>query len=118
MLEWVIAYWVVTFLATLALGYAQTIYTDNQAFYSYSAIGLMVVQAVATTAIYAGTFMFSVGAGVLALTLICHHIVIHRNSEFEGETCSCACFQAKDASNHETWIVACIVAAWVSALHI
>ena len=118
MLEWVIAYWVVTFLATLALGYAQTIYTDNQSFYSHGAIGLMLVQAVTSTAVYAGTMMFAVGAGVLAFTLLCHHIVIHRNSEFEGETCSCACFQAKDASNHETWVVACIVAAVVSSLHL
>ena len=123
MFEWGVVYLVCTFLVTLTLGYLQTRprleslespVSDNEC-YGTAAVGLLIVQAVVSVALYAGTGIFPVAAGALAFTLICHHAIIHRNSSFEGETCSFICFQFKDISNHETWVVAALVAAIVSA---
>jgi hypothetical protein len=118
MLYWIVLYWVVSFLTIIILGFVQTSNEENRPFYSYSAIGLIIVQAVVSVAVYAGTSMFPIAAVVLGITLVCHHAIIHRNSAFEGEMCSCSCFQLKDISNHETWVVACVVAAVISSLHI
>jgi hypothetical protein len=64
------------------------------------------------------TEYFPLAALFLAFTLLCHHTIIHRHSKFEGETCSCAPFQCKDISNHESWVLASLVAAGISYFHI
>lgn len=120
-----IAYFVLTFLATLLLGYLQTPsslptgQTDSRAeVYSTLAVTAVSVQAFVSIMFLRGTAWFPVAAVLLAFTLLCHHAIIHRNSRFEGETCSCAPFQCKDISNHETWVVAALVAGAVSLLHL
>jgi hypothetical protein len=84
--------------------------------YSTVAVSIIGIQALVTTITLWGTGWFPLGALFVAFTLLCHHTVIHRFSRFEGESCSCAPFQCKDVSNHETWVVAALVAALVSVL--
>ena len=75
-------------------------------------------QAFVAVATLGGTDLFPLAALFVAFTLLCHHAIIHRRSRFDGEVCSCAPFQAKDICNHETWIVASIVASIISSFHI
>ena len=79
-----------------------------------TAVSIIGVQAIIAVAALYGTSAFPIAAVFVAFTLVCHHSIIHRRSTFEGETCSCAPFQCKDISNHETWVVAALVAAAVS----
>jgi hypothetical protein len=126
MFDWGIVYIVCSFLVIITLGYLQTRRTleslesqpSDSACYGTAALVLLVVQAVVSVALYAGSGIFPIVALAMAFTLICHHAVIHRNSNFEEESCSCICFQCKDVSNHETWAVASLVAAIVSASHL
>jgi hypothetical protein len=112
-----------TFVVTLVLGFLQTPAavlppeTDGRAqAYSAAAVTLVCVQALVSVLACGGTVWFPATAVWLAFTLLCHHAVIHRNSRFEGETCSCAPFQCKDVSNHETWVIAALVLGLGSAL--
>ncbi len=122
------AYFILTFILTLTLGFLQTpaclpsTQMDSQSgsseIYSILAVAAVCIQAFASITLFAGTTVFPWAALFVAFTLLCHHTIIHRRSRFEGEHCSCAPFQAKDVCNHETWIVAAIVAAVISSLHI
>jgi hypothetical protein len=118
-----------TFLTTLYLGYLQTQSSGGadsltEPFQrlinmeSLLAVSAVCVQAFVSIVLLNGTVWFPAAAVFLAFTLLCHHAVIHRNSRFQGETCSCAPFQCKDVSNHETWVVAALVAAFVSLLRL
>lgn len=126
MSDLMITFFILTFLLTLTFGFLQTSteLPDSQAetgyTTNYSALGVLTVcfQAIVSISIYAGTPLFPVAAVIVALTLLCHHAIIHRHSRFEGEVYSCAFFQVKDVSNHETWVVASLVAALISLLHV
>ena len=116
-----------TFLITLYLGSLQTQNSDGadsmtepseRLIESLLAVSAVCVQAFVSIVLLNGTVWFPAAAVFLAFTLLCHHAVIHRNSRFQGETCSCAPFQCKDVSNHETWVVAALVAAFVSLLRL
>lgn len=116
----IVGCFVVTFCLALLLGYAESRAAERDPTgeeavpYSRAAIAVFIIQALLSLALFAGSILFPVSAFLLAFVILCHHTVIHRNSKFEGETCSCAPFQLKDISNHETWVVACIVAGAVS----
>lgn len=129
MLSLIAAYFALTYILTLALGYLQTplhspdcriesqiqtTQNENSACYSGVAITAICIQALVSIVLFQGTGLFPVAAVFLAFTLLSHHAVIHRNSNFGNETCSCIAFQFKDISNHETWVVSSIVAAVVS----
>ena len=126
MLPYIIFYLVITFILTLTLGYLQT--PTNQIPTTQSettselcatlAIASVCIQAFITVTVFAGTAFFPAMAFFTAFTLLCHHTVIHRHSRFEGETCSSAPFQLKDVSNHETWVVASVVAGLISWFHV
>jgi membrane protease YdiL (CAAX protease family) len=58
---------------------------------------------------------FSLCALGLGLLIWIHHYIVHFDSDF-SEECTFLTFQFKDISNHETWIVACFVAAGVYLL--
>lgn len=123
--EVLVAYFVLTYLTTLLLGYLQTPSTlptgqtnARAEVYSTLAVTAVSVQAFVSIMFLRATAWFPAAAILLAFTLLCHHAIIHRNSRFEGETCSCAPFQCKDISNHETWVVAALVAGIVSLLHL
>ena len=128
MLTEVLVYFGLSFLLILVFGYLQTpeppllsnshSESGNTALYSTLAITAVSVQAFVSIMIRMGTVLFPAAAAFLAFTLLCHHTVIHRHSRFEGESCACAPFQVKDISNHETWVVASLVAALVSFLHL
>lgn len=125
MLPFLLTYFALTYLLTLLLGYLQTpnCLPDAQSevrseLYSTLAVTAVSVQAFVSIMLLRGTAWFPAAAVFLAFTLLCHHAVIHRHSRFEGETCSCAPFQCKDISNHETWVVAGLVAGLVSLLHL
>ena len=79
-----------------------------------SKTGALGWQAAVSVAALGGSGAFPPAAALVAVTLLCHHTLIHWRSRFEGEACSCAPFQCKDVSNHETWVVAALVAAAVS----
>ncbi len=122
----VAVYFGFTFLLTLTLGYLQTPFRLPGAMdaphsgniESILAVLAVCVQAFVSIVLLGGTVWFPPAAGFFSLTLLCHHAIIHRHSRFEGETCSCAPFQCKDVSNHETWVVAGLVAAGISLLHL
>ena len=123
--ELLTAYLALTCWITIILGFLQAPSiptTDTQvpsrdpAMYGIIAVFLIGVQASVTVITLGGTSVFPLGALLVAVTLLSHHTIIHRYSRFEGENCSCAPFQCKDVSNHETWIVAAIVAGLVSLL--
>jgi hypothetical protein len=133
MLSLIIAYFLLTFVFTLVLGFLQTpnhtndcriesqtlvAQNENAAWYSSLAIITICTQAFMSIVLFHGTVMFPVSAVFLAFTLLSHHAVIHRNSDFSNETCSFIAFQCKDVSNHETWVVASIVAGLVSLAHL
>jgi hypothetical protein len=121
-----VAYFALTFVLTLILGYFQTpaglpstqAETTNSEVYSILSLATVCVQAFVSIVALGGTDWFPAAALFVGLTLLCHHAIIHRRSRFEGETCSCAPFQCKDICNHETWVVAASVAAVISALHV
>ncbi len=126
MLAGLAVYFGLNFVLILGLGYLQTVTiipsAQHQArisgVYSIMAIIAICVQAIVSIILLKGTEFFPVAALFLAFTLLCHHAVIHRDSHFDGEMCSCAPFQCKDVSNHETWVVASLVAGVVSFMHI
>jgi len=126
MTELLLIYFVFTYFVTLILGYLQTPAglpstreeTTNSECYSTLAVAAVCIQAFISVSTLGGTDDFPLAALFVAFTLLCHHAIIHRRSRFEGEVCSCAPFQCKDICNHETWIVASIVAAIISQLHV
>ena len=118
----VLAYFVPSYILIIVFGYLQThvclpntqVDTRTSEVYSVLGLALICIQAFVSVVIFSGTALFPLAALFLAFTLLCHHAVIHRNSRFEGEACSCSLFQLKDISNHETWVMASLVAAVVS----
>ena len=84
--------------------------------FSIGAITLIVLLALAGTGMLGWTPYFPLAAATIALVLLGHHVVVHSSDDFNDEACGCACFQCKDVSNHETWVVAALVAAAVSGL--
>ena len=132
----ILAYLCINFILIIALGYLQTPNTPNtpntppipmHTTHSQTqqstelcgelALAALCLQAFVSIAAFSGTQYFPISALFLAFTILCHHATIHRNSSFEGETCSCAPFQLKDVCNHETWVVASLVATLTSWLH-
>ena len=86
---------------------------------SAGAMGLVIGLAVLGAVMLSGTEFFYVAALTVAGVLLMHHTVIHWVNDFAerpDEPCGCACFQLKDVCNHETWVVASLVAAAVSGL--
>ncbi len=120
MLAGLLVYFGLSFIFIIGLGYLQSAQheTHISGVYSIMAIITICVQASVSIILLRGTELFPVASLFLAFTLLCHHAVIHRDSHFEGETCSCAPFQCKDVSNHETWVVAAIVAGIISFMNI
>ena len=122
----ILAYFIFTYLLTLLLGYLQTPVglpstqseNTNSEVYSILAVAAVCVQAFVSMAVFSGTDVFPLAALFVAFNLLCHHTIIHRRSRFEGEVCSCAPFQGKDVCNHETWVVAALVASIISLLHL
>ena len=114
-----LVYFALTFVATVWLGYLQTpVGEADRGEYAIAAITALCVQALVSVFSLAWTGWFPAAAVWLAFTLLCHHAMIHRNSHFEGEQCSCAPFQCKDIRNHETWVVAALVAGLISLLRV
>jgi hypothetical protein len=127
MMEWLLlAYFAISFLLVLGLGYYQAKLEEHEpqdgfgdpGLYGVLALASIVGLALAVLICLGGTPWFPLGALFVGFTLLCHHMLIHWNSRFEGETCSCAPFQCKDVENHETWVVAAITAAVVSWLQV
>ena len=128
MLAYLAVYFVVTYFFTLAMGYKQAMShqglpgtgpVDSDAdVCSILAVAAVCMQAFVCLVGLHGSAWFPAAAFFLAFTLLCHHTIIHWGSRFEGETCSCAPFQCKDICNHETWVVATLVAGLISLLRI
>lgn len=119
LVELLLTWYALAFLLTLWLGFQQTPADgEERAGYATAALVLLIVQALITLISLAGTNWFPLGAAWLAFTLLCHHAVIHRDSRFDGEACSCSWFQCSDVRNHETWVVAALTACWVSLLRV
>ena len=96
--------------------------TDNnnkQPLLTFGSIAICAVcfQALVSLIVFTGSGYFPWTALFVSFTLLCHHAIIHRNSNFEGERCSCTPFQVKDICNHETWVVSSAVAALISWIH-
>ena len=83
-----------------------------------AAMCLVAIFALVSIALLHGTPYFPLAAFATALLLLFHHTIVHYNTDFSDERCSCAPFQCKDASNHETWVVAAITAGLVSLFQI
>ena len=100
-----------TFLLVTAFGYFQVRAREDEervSCLSLAAIIVIVTQAVLSVLVYQGTILFPFAALFLAFTLVCHHAIIHWNSDF----------RCKDIRNHETWVVAALVAAFISGAQI
>jgi hypothetical protein len=136
MTELLYVYFAVTYTLTLLLGFMQAPLVRHSSelsapewpidgaavvspkTYGVVAVTMIIIQAAVSVGILCGTSAFPIAAFFVGFTLLCHHTIIHRNSRFDGETCSCAPFQCKDISNHETWVVAALVAATISQFHV
>jgi len=111
----------ITYLFTLVMGYLQVraeIDSSDSSTCSIIAITAVCAQGGRDRCRVVRHRLVPAGSTFLSFTLLSHHTIIHWRSRFRGETCSCAPFQCKDISNHETWVVAGIVAAVVSWLRI
>lgn len=108
-----------TFFVVMMLGFVETQISEEEQTrkecVELTAILVIISQGLISVLVYGGSVLFPLSALFLGFTLVCHHTIKHWNSDFRGETCSCAPFQLKDIRNHETWVVATIVAAIVSA---
>ena len=117
--ELLIAYFISTFIVTLVLGFQQVSNKEERAgLLSSMAIVLMIMQAIVSVAVFGGDPLFPLTAFLLGATILCHHAVIHWNSDFSEQPCACAFFQLKDVSNHETWVVGSVVAGLISVFHV
>lgn len=117
--EFVLTWFALTFLLIIWLGFAQTPADgEERPEYGTAAVVVFVGQAAMTLFLLAWTGLFAIGAAWLAFCLLCHHAVIHRNTRFDGQPCSCSWFQCSDVGNHETWVVATVTAGLISALRI
>ena len=83
-----------------------------------AAMVLVAIFAIVAVIMLHGTSYFPLAAFGTALLLLFHHTIVHYNTDFTEERCSCAPFQCKDASNHETWVVAAITAGLVSLFQV
>lgn len=97
------------------LGYNQKEKLDS---YSIAAVSLIALLAGATVTFLGGSPYFPAAALSTALILLVHHAIVHRATDFGEEKCSCAPFQCKDVSNHETWVVASVTAALISFFNV
>lgn len=111
-------YYGLTFVFVMWMGWKQSHEEEGKQTFENAAVVALIGQAAVTFSLLGWTGWFGLGVLWLAITLLCHHAIVHWNSKFEGETCSCAPFQCKDVRNHETWVVACVVACLVSVLRI
>ncbi len=110
-----IAFYVAIAILVLFLGTKQEENLDKACIAAMTLVGLF---AAITVIFLRGTPYFSLGAFATAILLLLHHAIIHRNSNFSEERCSCTPFQCKDVGNHETWIVAAITAGLISLFQI
>lgn len=110
-----IAFYVAIAILVLFLGTKQGENLDKACIAAMTLVGLF---AAITVIFLHGTPYFSLGAFATAILLLLHHAIVHRNSEFTNEKCSCTPFQCKDVGNHETWIVASITAGLISLFQI
>ena len=134
MLPYLLELFIIIYILVLVLGFLQTPplsltpknlsaeeaadQAHNAKVYGITAVSVIAVQAIVAVSTLAGTSAFPIAAVFVAFTLLSHHTIIHWRSRFEGETCSCAPFQLKDISNHETWVVAALVAATISQFRV
>jgi hypothetical protein len=107
----VAAFFLCIAIVVFFLGYKQKEKLDA---YSIAAVALLILLAGATVTFLGGTPYFPVATICIALIMLIHHAIIHRATDFSEERCSCAPFQCKDVSNHETWVVALVTAALIS----
>jgi CHASE2 domain-containing sensor protein len=107
----IVALYAAIAICVVFLGFKQKDNKDKACIAAVTLIGLF---ALISTVMLHGTWQFPVAAFATALLLLIHHTVVHYTSDFSEEKCSCAPFQCKDASNHETWVVAAITAGLVS----
>lgn len=120
-IELLSAWFALTLLLPIWLGFQQTPADrdeEQQVWFGTAAVAVFIADALLVLVFLSGSGWFVLGAFWLAFCLLCHHAVIHRNSRFDGEQCSCSWFQCSDVRNHETWIVAAVTAGLVSALRV
>lgn len=98
---------VLVYLLIVFLGFLQKERGDK---YTVMAVVLMIAQACNIVFYLCFEERFDVLALSLAGVIWVHHAVAHRNDSFQHEYTLCT-FQLNDISNHETWIVACVVSA-------
>ena len=111
----IIAFYVTIAILVMFLGTKQENNMDRVCIAAMSFVGLF---ALITVILLRGTPYFPLGAFATATLLLLHHAIVHRNSEFPDEKCSCAPFQCKDVGNHETWVVAAVTAGLISLFQI
>ena len=81
--------------------------------YDFVANVLFVAQAVLSFLVWK---LFAFGAFSLAVMLHVHHIIIHWDTDFSDQI-TFMTLQLRDVSNHETWIVASLVAALIFLIY-
>lgn len=102
-----LALFAIVYMIVFVFGYFEEKEGDN---WSIMAIVLLIGQGLYIIFYLSFYGYFHLWAISLALAIWIHHMIIHRNTEFKDEI-TLFTFQINDIKNHETWIVACIVAA-------
>ena len=82
--------------------------------YSIASVLLFILLAAVGIALLHGTIFFAAHAFATALLLCVHHMISNFHAEDSLERCSL--FKGKTVLQHETWIVAAVVAGAVSML--
>jgi membrane protein YdbS with pleckstrin-like domain len=99
--------WIFALVIVTLVGYKQNEENDR---WALMANIMFVVAATVVFLVVHDGFWFALNAFALAGVLAVHHGIIHRASDFSQEVTCCCRLQFKDICNHETWIVACVVA--------
>jgi len=115
-----VAFFITTAVLVMFLGSKQRRMYDRYAITTYV---LIIALACTSVVLLHGTSLFPAAALALALLLLVHRSITQFAADatpllLHSDDSQCALFHPRDACTHETWVIAALTAAIVSALRL